>query len=64
MGEDKPFGGNGTRWQNWAGQPAQWWNITYDTHSKAQRAVQHLMRLVYVVVIAVGLVMIIAKSVR
>jgi hypothetical protein len=60
---DRPFGGDGSRYQNWAGQPAHWWNISYDTHSRAQRTVQGVMRLVYVVVIAVALVLVISKSV-
>ena len=48
---DQPFGGDGSRYQNWAGQPPHWWNISYDTHSRAQRTVRNVMRLVYLAMI-------------
>jgi hypothetical protein len=48
---DRLFGGDGSRYQNWAGRPAHWWNISYDTHSRAQRAVRDVFRLLYVVMI-------------
>jgi hypothetical protein len=48
---DRPFGGNGSRYQNWLGRPAHWWNISFDTHSRAQRMSQGCLRVFYLVVI-------------
>ncbi len=59
--DDQPFGGDGSRYQNWAGKPPHWWNISYDTHSAPQRAVRNVMRLVYTVV-AVAVVVTVIKT--
>jgi hypothetical protein len=39
---DQPFYGNGTRYQNIWGQPAHWWQISFDTSRASSRAARNV----------------------
>ena len=49
MDSDRFFEGDGSRYQNIWGKPPHWWNISFDTQSKPQRAARNVLRLIYTI---------------
>lgn len=55
--EDQPFYGNGVRYQNLWGNPARWWQISYDTSRRSNRLGRGIVLSFYAAMVLIGAVL-------